>query len=273
MTDTLLPPQLDTPGSTSTNAQGRRPALPPRPARRPTSLPSGRALLGGLLITIAVVGTYVAVAGDDGAPRTRWLVARHDIDAGTRLTPGDLSVAAIELPDAVARNALPAGEATGHALPADAEGAITLAPLRAGALLQRSQLLAAPVGTETAGPVHELSLRLPPERAVGGTLNRGERVDVLATYGNGVDATTIVVARDAIVTRLDREEAASLGDDGGLTLSLLLPDDDTVLAATHAKDVAALTLVRATRDGEPGAPAPGGATDRYTGPTPPDSTP
>lgn len=259
MTDTLVPPDLDT-----ARAEPARPVPPGRRARgkgrRATSdLPSGRALLGGLLVTIAAVGTYVAVAGDRNVPTTRYVVASRDVDAGSQLGPDDLSLAAIDLPDDLAAHAITPGEGL--------DRAVALAPLRAGALVVRSQVLAAPDGEPTPSSSQELSLRLPPDRAVAGTLNRGERVDVLATYGNGADATTLVVARDAVVTRLEHEETASLGDEGGLTLSLLLPDDETVLRATHAKDVAQLTLVRATRDGDAGPPTPGADADRYEGPT------
>lgn len=239
----------------------RRPAPAPRRLERPRGLPSGRAVAGGLLATVAALGTFVAARGvGDGPPQTAVTAARA-IDVGERLGPGDLATAPLDLPPEVAAHTFTE--------PAELEGAVVLAPLRAGALVQASQVAtAAPDDPTPDAPSHELSLRLPRERAVDGMLDRGERVDVLATYGTGDDAGTVVVVRDAVVTRIGAEADATLGSDGGITLTLLLPDDEAVLRTTHAKDVAALTLVRSTRDGgEPPGP------DRFDGPPAPEASP
>lgn len=222
---------------------------------RTSSLPSGRAVVGGLLVTLAALGTFLAVQAGDQAPHDRYLVAARAIDEGELLRSSDVRPVAIDLPTAVAEQAF---------LQADAlEGAVALAPLREGGLIQASQVLVAGAAVgDAVTPSHELSLRLPREQALDGALNRGERVDVLATYGSGDEATTIVVVRDAVVTAIGRTDEAGLGDDGGLTLTLHVVDDDAVLRLTHAKDVATVTLIRATRDGGDGAGA-----DRYDGPT------
>lgn len=231
--------------------------------RRSRPLPSGRAVLGGLLIALAALGTFVAASDGSGEPNTRFSVATRAVDRGDRLTAADLDTVAIDLPATVA------GQAFSD--PAALVGAVAIAPLRAGALVQASQVL--PPGDGDPAPAeasHELSLRLPQAQAVDGTLNRGEWVDVLATYGSGADAVTQVVVRDAVVTAIGHDDAAGLGDEGGLTLTLLLPDDDAVLRTTHAKDVATVTLVRSTRDDD----GPEGS-DRYRGPLdePPDDSP
>jgi hypothetical protein len=220
---------------------------------RGARLPSGRAVLGGLLVTLAVIGTFLAATAGEQGPSEEYLVAARAIDQGERLEPGDVRTLAVDLPPSVARHAF--GD------PAALDGAVALAPLREGSLVEASQVLVAAGAGEPDAPSHEVSLRLPRAQALDGALNRGEWVDVLATYGSSPDATTLVVAHHALVTSLGASSDQSLGDDGGLTLTLQLSDADAVLRLTHAKDVATVTLVRATRDaGGDGSP------ERYDGP-------
>jgi Flp pilus assembly protein CpaB len=219
------------------------------PRRPPTS---GRAILGGLLVTVAVLGTFAAVRSSSAAPEQRYVVATRSVDVGERITRADLDVVALDLPSGVAAHAFTDVAAL--------DGAVALAPLRAGSLVGASQVRTGPGVDGIDGPSQELSLRLPREQAVDGTLDRGEWVDVVATYGSGPEAVTHVIARDAAVTSIGAVDDAGLGDDGGITLTLQLPDDDTVLRLVHAKDVATITLVRATRGGSTDGP------DEYPGP-------
>jgi Flp pilus assembly protein CpaB len=205
-------------------------------------------------VTLAALGTFFAATAGDHEPRGHYVVAARSVDQGERLDDGDVRVVAMDLPASVAEHAFRDVTAL--------RGAVALAPLREGSLIEASQVLPPNVATdEPLPPTHELSLRLPVEQAVDAALNRGERVDVLATYGTGDEATTVVVTRDALVTAIGHPDDAGLGDEGGLTLTLAVVDDETVLRLTHAKDVGTITLVRATRDeGVPSGP------DRYDGP-------
>lgn len=230
--------------------------------RRP-GLPSGRAVLGGLLVTLAALGTYVVASGADDTDPTQVLTVVHPVDPGATLHRDDLVTTALD-----------AGESlTAHTFtdPTLLQGAVVLAPLRQGAPVLASQVhLASPDDPAPEVASHELSLRLARDRAVDGMIDRGERVDVLATYGTGERATTVVVVRDAVVVRIGADTDATLGSEGGITLTLLLPDDDAVLRTTHAKDVAELTLVRATRDqnqpdGAPSYQGPLAGVDTATG--------
>ena len=217
-------------------------------------LPSGRAVLGGLLVTLAALGTYVVASGANDAEPDQVLTVVHAVDPGAILRSADLAPAELEAGE----------ELTAHTFtdPALLTGAVVLAPLRQGAPVLASQVhLSSPDDPAPEAASHELSLRLARDRAVDGMVDRGERVDVLATYGTGERATTVVVVRDAVVVRIGADTDATLGSEGGITLTLLLPDDDAVLRTTHAKDVAELTLVRATRD----QGQPDGATS-YQGP-------
>jgi Flp pilus assembly protein CpaB len=243
---------------TRTDGNGRRSA---RTITRPSRLPSGRAVFGALLVTLSALGTFLAVTASDSQPADRFVVATRSIDEGERLDRHDVRLVAMDLPAGIAQHAFRDA--------ATLDAAVVLAPIREGSLIEASQVLPADtLGDDARASSHELSLRLSRAQALDGAVNRGERVDVLATYGTGVEAATVVVARDAIVTALGSSDDPGLGDDGGLTLTLRVPDDDTVLRLTHAKDVALVTLVRATRDDGRSSDA-----DRYDGPQPSPSAP
>ena len=89
---------------------GEPPPNSPGPARRSflarRGLPTGRALVGALLVTLAAVGSFaIATAGDDG-PTTEYLVMINDVDAGDQIRFADVSLAAKDLAPEVAANAL-----------------------------------------------------------------------------------------------------------------------------------------------------------------------
>ncbi|TML58120.1 MAG: hypothetical protein E6G17_12765, partial [Actinobacteria bacterium] len=69
-----------------------------RAVRRRRSLPSGRALVGGLLVAIAAVGVFGAWLSATAAPTSSYVVARHDIAPGHRVTRADLALVRLHLP-------------------------------------------------------------------------------------------------------------------------------------------------------------------------------
>jgi Flp pilus assembly protein CpaB len=227
-----------------------RPALPDRRVTPRTSLPSARAVVGGLLVAVAALGTFVAYRAATGAPSTSFVVAASDIDPGTRVGPGVLRLETMRLPDSVGRGAFTDV--------ASLEGAVALAPLREGELVQASAVVPAGAGTE---PSREFSFAVERTRALDGQLNRGERVDVLATYGSGDTARTHVVVRAALVTDVDNESGQTIGSATTVTVTLALTSPDDVLEAAHASQVAEVTLVRATKAGDDA-----GELDVYAGP-------
>jgi hypothetical protein len=85
----------------------------------------------------------------------------------------------------------------------------------------------------------------PVERGRVGSLEQGERVDVLATFGTGDDAFTSVVLRQALVTDIDRGKS-SLGETGAVVLSVAVDDPADELAMAHALQLGKLTVVAAT---------------------------
>src|SRR5690606_26802825 len=101
----------------------------PRPRR---SLPDGRAVLGGLLVACAMLGTWwVSTSAHQGAP-TRYLVAARAIAPGHRFEPADVRLVAMDLAPPVRAGALTD--------PAALEGSVALGPLTEGALVQEAAL-------------------------------------------------------------------------------------------------------------------------------------
>lgn len=212
---------------------------PLRVAGRRPALPNGRAVVGGLLVAAAVVLTFAVWVGADDAPSTRYVVAARDLPVGEVLDAADLAAAPADLPGAVAGRAF-----TDAAL---VVGQRTVAPLAEGELVQRSAV----VVPEREGGGRQLSFAIDVADALAGTLEAGESVDLLVTYGSGGDSVTEVVAAGATVAALPE------GDDdvGGQTVVLLsLPEGTDVLAVTNAIRQGALTIVRSVgRPLDPGS--------------------
>jgi hypothetical protein len=209
---------------------------------RTRHLPGSRALVGALLVTVAAVGIFAAYAGADGRPQGRYVVARAAVAPGTALTREHVTVETGDVPAALAGRLYSSLE--------EVEGAVTLAPLVPGDVVQPSALLPVTVDGDGNGagatPAREFSFAVERERAVNGDLRAGERVDVLATYGTGEGATTVVVTRDALVAEVD-EGTTSIGSTGTIVMTIAVDRPDDVLALAHAVDTAAVTVVRATR--------------------------
>lgn len=215
----------------------------PRRPRHRRGLTNGRAVVGALLVTAAAVVVFAGAVGRDDAPGSEVVVARTAIPIGHELGPDDLETVRAELPDRL----------LGHTYGAvdDAVGSIALAPLVPGELLQGSQV--APADDPTGrGPV--FSFPIERDRAVDGQLRAGEHIDVLATYGSGSDAYTVVLARGATVDAISDGGGSGLGASGTVTLTVGVESEDAVLDLAHAAQVASLTVVRTSAADDGSAP-------------------
>jgi Flp pilus assembly protein CpaB len=203
-----------------------------RIGRRPT-LPTSRAVVGGLLVAVAMVAVFVLASGAAEGPRGRAVVTRRALPLGHRIDIGDVRVEAIDLSDPLAARTFTSADVL--------IGAVTVAPLGADELIARSAVVDR--GGSDPGS-HDFSFPIDRERAVNGHLRPGEAVDVLATYGTGETAHTQVVASG--VRLLDIEDAgkSTIGSTGKVVVTLSLTSNDDVLATAHASEVAAITLVR-----------------------------
>lgn len=222
-------------------AERRAPRPETRRIERRRSLPGGRAVVGGLLVGLAAVGTFAAWQAADGEPTTQYLLAARDVGIGERLTPDDLVLATMELGDATAAGAFD------EAAAALAVGQLAVAPLAEGDLVQRSAIVVA----DDAEPRRQLSFPVDQARALAGTLERGEVIDVVVSYGDG---TSAVAVSGAVVADLVGGEDFG----GGVVVLVSVPGDADVVAIAGALQNGDVTLVRAT--GAPSLDADGTAT-------------
>jgi Flp pilus assembly protein CpaB len=211
-----------------------------RPLPRRAALPSARAVVGGVLIALSALGIFVAWSRAAGGPDTSYVVARRDVPVGTRLTAADLTVLPMELPEALARHAAFARSAT-------VVGATTIGPIKAGELVQAGDLVRRP---STAAGQREVSFEIDAARALGGALQGGEKVDLVATFGTGATATTSAVVRGALVLDVERDGSSLAGSARrSIVVRLAVATDDDAVAVTHAVDAGTVTLVRSAAAG------------------------
>lgn len=205
-----------------------------RSLRRRSSLPTGRAVVGGFLVALSALGIFAAYTSATAGPTTEFVIARRDLPIGTRLTADDLTTMPMELPDVVARDAAFAAEGP-------LVGATTVGPVRRGELVQAGDVV-----EKRSGPAElEVSFELETSRALAGTLRPGERVDVLATFGAGADTYTVTVVRQAKVLEAGQQDGGLAGADTDV-ISLSVPTADEAMALTHAVNAGKVTLVRST---------------------------
>ncbi|MBW3613962.1 MAG: hypothetical protein KY439_01450 [Actinobacteria bacterium] len=210
------------------------PAAGGRPVRRRSSLPSGRAVVGGLLVALSALGIFAAYTRATAGPTQSYVVARTDLPLGGRLTAQDLVLLPMELPPAMAERA-------GFSSVRSLEGATVIGPVRRGELVQASDVLRKRSGAAEL----EISFAIESSRALAGSLRPGERVDVLATFGGGGDSYSVLVVRQAMV--LDAVGGgSSLAQGRTETITLAVSTSEEALALTHAINAGDVTLVRAT---------------------------
>ena len=223
-----------TTGELSTGRAG----APRRVISAPRGLPTGRSVLGGLLVALAALGTYLVATHDRDGARSRYAVATHDLAPGTTIGPADVELVPLDLPAAQAAGTF--------ADTSDLVGGALRGPVRSGSVLtdalveHRRAAGAAPAETTA---YREVSVALPAANAVDGSLRPGDRVDVVATDD---DASFVLVDRALVVASSGGDRSPSLGG-GDIRVTLALSDAAQALAVAHGAAAAKLTLVRSTR--------------------------
>ena len=205
-------------------------------------LPGGRAVVGGFLVALAALGAFVAARGTGGGPSHHYVVVAHDVTAGTTLRASDVRTEAVDLPRTMADRAFTD--------PAAVIGRITTTALVGGELVQASSV----IGGDAADPRFQLSVPVERSRALDGSLVAGEKVNLLATYGTGNDATTLVVVRGADVLRVDQGQRGTLTANNDTIILIAVSSPDDALAVTHAAQAGKITVVRATAAGADNGP-------------------
>ena len=211
-------------------------ATVPRPVvRRRRPLPGGRAVFGGFLVAVAVVGTVAAQNAASGPPSTRYVVAAATLPAGRAIRAGDMTTRPIDLPEALAQRAFRD--------PTPLVGRVLAATLAEGDLVQGSALA-------QRGPVageREVSFTSDPTRSLGQRVGPGDLVDLYTTSGEGETARTSLVAGSVrVIDRQARQGAA------GFIYTVALADPDAVESLVAAAAAGSLTVVRATAAAPPG---------------------
>lgn len=232
--------------SGTTSRSGRR-------IRRARGLPGGRAVVGALLVTAAAVGVFAAFLTATSEPATRYAVARGGIEVGTRIE-SEAAVAElfdfvpVELPHEVSVRAVRDLQAP------QLVGQLVTSPVAGGDLL-----LASALDDDRVPATEKLSFSLPAADAVGGALQAGERIDVLATYGSGSDAWTAFVVRGVLLVAVDGG-AGDVGTGRDVTLTVAVSSLEDVQALGHAVRAAEVFVTRSTVAEGDTDPAPGAYT-------------
>jgi Flp pilus assembly protein CpaB len=240
-----LPPAAPT---SATQTNGPDLARPPAPGRtvgpRRGRLPSSRALVGALLVTLAAVGLFAVYLAAGSGPSTRYAVAATAVVPGTELAADDVELVSVDLPGELADRAFTDVD--------ELVGMVTVAPIDAGELVQRSAVAADPRPDQGG---YTMSFAIETDRAAGGRLEPGQRVAILVTYTGAQEAITEVVAEDAVVVSFDRAGDAALDALDETVLTVRLPDSANPLAVAHAARVGEITIVDPTFAGESPLPA------------------
>jgi hypothetical protein len=209
----------------------------------PTWLPTGRAVLGGVLVVTAATGVLVAHRAASEPPTTRFVVVTGDVAAGHPVAASDLGTIAAEVPAGVE---VVRGEDAD-----DLVGRVARVPLRSMDLLRPDDLYEA--GRFTTTETTEVELDLPPGRALAGTLQVGDLVDVLSTDPDRSGTTT--VAAGVPVSAVVDGDGTGIGTTGTVRVRIGLPDAVTAEAVVDAAVRSEVTLALPS----PAMADPGGA--------------
>ena len=218
-------------GRVSTLSNGDRLVAPPKRrllSRVPTSLVvavvAGIFAMGGfLVVTSSHTGSQVAVAA-------------RDLRAGEVVDAGALRFIELTATDAVLATLV---------RPADMEaikGSVATHSIPAGSIVSRSDL------AQAAAPAQQRAMSIPidPEHAVGGTLQRGDVVDIIDA--SSTEAVYVVTAAEVLT--VGRQEAKGLGGVSSKYAVTIAVDERAALRLSGAIERGKMDIVRAT-----GAPA------------------
>jgi Flp pilus assembly protein CpaB len=210
-------------------------ARPSRSVGRGRSLPSGRALLGSLLVTLAGVGLYLATVRASEAPMTTYVVAAADLPPQHRIVASDLRVVTMRLDANLGKHTF---RTVAELVGSERRGqTTTLGPIRRGEFVQPGNVIA----TQPGGSGREMSFSVDRSRAVDGRLSEGERIDIVATTGSGASATTEIVLSNALIIHLSDTDSAT---SDRVTISVAIPDAAAELALSRAIVGSEIIVVR-----------------------------
>ncbi|MEX0767348.1 MAG: RcpC/CpaB family pilus assembly protein [Microthrixaceae bacterium] len=213
------------------------------------NLPSGRACVGAVLVTVAATGVLFAHRSATQPPTSRYLVATQLIRSGQIISAQDLGSIAVDLPAEL--KAIPASQAD------TLIGRVASTSIAASQLLRPEDALES--GRFLDPTAIEVALELPPAQALQGLLQQGSLVDVLATDPepdpNTGLATTVLAtgvrvsavgnpsSPDAGSQDANGEGASGIGAGGQLRIVLSVSGPETATVLVDAARRAEITLV------------------------------
>jgi hypothetical protein len=154
----------------------------------------------------------------------------RSVAAGSRITAADLGLAPMQI-----------GSASGTAFsrPGAVIGHVALSRIGEGEVVQRSAIGKLETPSTSSGRARSISLGLPIGRALGGELQPGQYVDLLATSDTA--GSTKVVARDALVTAVARPDDA-IGSNDNIAVTLAVADEVTAVAVVDANETGKVSI-------------------------------
>lgn len=202
-------------------------------------LPSGRAVLGGLLVSLAVVGVLIASRVGEDATFQDVVIARQELAPGTVIEPGHIEQVRMRL----------ANEADFVVSSSDSIiGSVVLGPVGTNEFLQVSNIAAGGPDTLPSG-LAEVSIEIEPSRAPA-RIASGELVSLLATYEDNDGSRTSLIADRVVVLSYDNGSVddfssgdtvlrlgVSSGDVASAIVTAAITGDVSVVGITGANDV------------------------------------
>ena len=202
-----------------------------RVVNRRSPLPNSRAVVGGLLMAVAVLGTFVAYQQATQKRSTIYIVANTKLTPGHVIQRADLGTVTGELPAAVASRAFIDSTAL--------VGKTLIGPVDRGELLQQANVVSEPATFMT----FEVPMLVEPGRYPA-SLRKGDSVDVLVTIGQGAEAKTTVVAKMVRIADVGVSNAGALST-GATAIRLVAADEATETSLANAGAAGKVTLVTA----------------------------
>lgn len=200
-------------------------------------LPSGRAVFGGLLVSLSVAGLLLASQIGQDNTFQQVVVARHDLAPGTVIGPLDVEQVRMRLSNE-ADWVLPSTDAV--------IGAVVLGPVGRDEFLQASNLTTRTTDEAPSG-LAEVSIQIESSRAPA-ALEPGELVSILSTTQDADGARTSLVAdRVTVLSYSTGTDSDFSGGDTVLRLGVTSGDTATaIINAAVTSDVSVLGVTGAS---------------------------
>lgn len=196
------------------------------------ALPSGRAVLGALLITLAALGVLLASRLGDDATFQDVVVAATDIAPGTVIEEGDVATIRLRLDEQADWVIGDINQVVGN---------VALGPVARLEFLQRSNIAAGLPNAVPSGAA-VVSLSVPPENAPA-SIAAGELVSVLATFNSDPTVTELIADRVSVLSFGSGSEDFSTNE---TVLRLGISNGDVASAIVHAAQTGTISIVGVT---------------------------